>query len=417
MSSSDNFNEFENAIETSELRGHSKNSILLAFSKLFERASYYGIRAILILYASTNDTFVFETSDLIFLFGFFTGSVTLAQILGGIVGDLWLVNKRTALMGGLMQLVGAVLLCFPYIQMFYLGIGLVGVGTGFHYSNFNALYGKSYLKRLKSLDSGFVLLHGFVNLGSFVGIMMLSYLSEKWSFTAGFICAGVMSIFSVLLLFLSKQRDLKNIVLPKLKLSTRFLKISMILLFFIGFWLGHQLLSPDLFYVTDEISKSVETGILSGASINSLNSLFVALSAILLFIFWTFFHWNRYLKMGLGLVLGLTSFALILNVSPDLTESDLVIFVVSIALLGMAEVLITPTLSSAVVRYVSPKYFAIVFGLLFIPSRLTAVFSRLFENENGEFTEWSLDFGIGLFIVLSALGFLYSFIDHKYVKN
>ena len=170
---------------------HSKETLFFATSKVFERASYYGLRAILLLYM-IGETLKIEDSKALTIFGWLLGSLLFSQIIGGIFGDLIIGNKKSIIIGGIIQAIGAFILCVPSINGLYFGLFLVVLGNGFFTPNFTSNFGKLYLNKTKLLDSGFTILYFAINLGSFFGVLLIGYIGNKYGYNFGFIFSGVL---------------------------------------------------------------------------------------------------------------------------------------------------------------------------------------------------------------------------------
>ena len=96
-----------------------------------------------------------DSTEALVIYGWFAGSVVFSQILGALLGDLLIGNKKSIIIGGIIQSLGAFALCIPTTYGLYAGLFLIVLGNGFFTPNIISNYGKSYLNKTKLLDAGF----------------------------------------------------------------------------------------------------------------------------------------------------------------------------------------------------------------------------------------------------------------------
>ena len=165
---------------------HTKETFYYSLSRMLERASYYGLRTLIVLYM-VGETLKMENSEALNIYGWLTGSLVLSQIVGALLGDLLIGNRKSVVIGGIIQAIGAFSICIPSIIGLYIGLSLVVLGSGFFTPNITSNFGKLYLNKTKLLDSGFTIFYLTINLGSFLGVLLIGYLGEKFSYNIGFI--------------------------------------------------------------------------------------------------------------------------------------------------------------------------------------------------------------------------------------
>ena len=174
--------------------GHPRGLSTLFFTEMWERFSYYGMRAFLILYMTAPAAaggLGFADTDAASIYGTYTGSVWGAAILGGLVADRWLGQYRSVLIGGSVIALGHFSLAFKALPFFYLGLSLIVVGTGLLKPNVSILVGSLYEQGDARRDSGFSMFYMGINLGAFLGPLVAGYLAQRVDWHAGFACAGV----------------------------------------------------------------------------------------------------------------------------------------------------------------------------------------------------------------------------------
>ena len=171
--------------DTSGLFGHPRGLGTLFFTELWERFSYYGMRAILILYMVAPVTaggLGFDTKHAASIYGTYTMSVYLTALPGGMVADRWLGTRLAVLLGGIVIACGHFSMVFHNIAFFYLGMVLIAVGTGLLKPNISAMIGNLYGKDDPRRDSGFSIFYMGINIGAFIAPLTCGYLAQGESF-------------------------------------------------------------------------------------------------------------------------------------------------------------------------------------------------------------------------------------------
>src|SRR6185295_1419882 len=138
--------------------GHPRGLSTLFFTEMWERFSYYGMRAFLILYMTTaaaGGGLGFPDTKAASIYGLYTGSVWMMSILGGLVADRFLGQYRSVLVGGTLIALGHFSLAFPPLPFFYSGLGLIVLGTGLLKPNVSTLVGSLYPRGDTRRDAGF----------------------------------------------------------------------------------------------------------------------------------------------------------------------------------------------------------------------------------------------------------------------
>ena len=174
--------------------GHPRGLATLFFTEMWERFSYYGMRAFLILYMVTpvaQGGLGFSDVDAGSIYGTYTGSVWGAAILGGIIADRVLGQYRSVLYGGILIAAGHLTLTFRALPFFYSGLALIVVGTGLLKPNVSTIVGSLYPPGDPRRDAGFSIFYMGINLGAILGPLVAGYLAERVSWHTGFGCAAV----------------------------------------------------------------------------------------------------------------------------------------------------------------------------------------------------------------------------------
>ena len=174
--------------------GHPRGLSTLFFTEMWERFSYYGMRAFLILYMvapASAGGLGFADADAASIYGTYTGSVWGAAIFGGLVADRFLGQYRSVLIGGIIIAAGHFTLAFKALPFFYSGLVLIVVGTGLLKPNVSTLVGSLYEEGDARRDAGFSIFYMGINLGAFIGPLLAGWLAQRIDWHIGFASAGV----------------------------------------------------------------------------------------------------------------------------------------------------------------------------------------------------------------------------------
>ncbi len=189
--------------------GHPRGLATLFFTEMWERFSYYGMRAFLLLYMVTpaaQGGLGFSDPDGTSIYGTYTGSVWGAAILGGIVADRFLGQYRSVLIGGVIIALGHFALAFKALPFFYSGLALIVVGTGLLKPNVSTIVGSLYPAGDPRRDAGFSIFYMGINLGAFLGPLVAGYLAQRVGWHVGFACAGIGMSFGLVQYVLGRKR-------------------------------------------------------------------------------------------------------------------------------------------------------------------------------------------------------------------
>ncbi|MAR95868.1 MAG: MFS transporter [Gammaproteobacteria bacterium] len=196
----------------SEFLGHPKGLFVCFATEMWERFSYYGMRALLILYLTKHWNFSDATSYLIY--GAYTSLVYIMPVFGGMLADQILGSKKAVTYG-------AILLVFGHLgmtvesseQIFYLSLALIVSGVGFLKPNISTMVGALYDEGDPRRDSGFTIFYMGINIGAFTATLLCGYLGEEVGWAYGFGAAGIGMLFG-LIIFLQGQKHLEGLAEP-----------------------------------------------------------------------------------------------------------------------------------------------------------------------------------------------------------
>lgn len=174
--------------------GHPRGLATLYFTEVWERFSYYGMRGILILYlvnAIETGGMGLNDAKAGAIYGMYTAGVYLLALPGGWIADRILGQQRAVFTGGVIIAAGHFSMAIPTTLTFFLGLMLIVVGTGLLKPNVSAMVGDLYPDSGARRDAGFTIFYMGINIGAFVGPLVVGFLGEKINWHLGFSAAGV----------------------------------------------------------------------------------------------------------------------------------------------------------------------------------------------------------------------------------
>ncbi len=174
--------------------GHPRALSTLFFTEMWERFSYYGMRALLLLYMTaplTAGGLGFDAAQGGAIYGLYTSMVYLATLPGGWIADRLIGPRRAVLYGGILIAAGHFSMASSAMSMFYLGLFLIVIGTGLLKGNVSVIVGKLYAQGDIRRDAGFSIFYMGINLGAFLAPLICGYLGQQINWHLGFAAAGV----------------------------------------------------------------------------------------------------------------------------------------------------------------------------------------------------------------------------------
>ena len=203
------------APDQKEIFGHPVGLYILFFTEMWERFSYYGMRAILVLYlvsATTggNAGLGWTNAEALALYGWYTMLVYVASIPGGIIADKLWGQKRTVLIGGITLVIGHGILAVEEMWAFYSGLALIVAGVGMLKPNISTMVGGLYKEGDIRRDKGFTIFYIGINLGAFLSSLIVGYVGEQIGWHWGFGLAGIAMALG-LLVYLWGQKYLTDV--------------------------------------------------------------------------------------------------------------------------------------------------------------------------------------------------------------
>ncbi len=190
--------------------GHPAGLFVLFFTEMWERFSYYGMRALLVLFlvaSFVDEGWGWTRSEALMLFGWYTGLVYITPIFGGLIADKIMGYRNAIILGALLMTLGHASMAFEVFAdpFFYLGLGLLIIGNGLFKPNISSIVGQLYLNQGKEKDAGYTIFYMGINAGAFLGILLCGYIGEKVGWHYGFGLAGIFMFFGMLQFYFAQE--------------------------------------------------------------------------------------------------------------------------------------------------------------------------------------------------------------------
>jgi POT family proton-dependent oligopeptide transporter len=196
------------AVEDKQWFGHPRGLATCFFTEMWERFSYYGMRALLLLYMVApieKGGLGFATEKGASIYGWYTMGVYAMSIPGGWIADKFLGLYRSVLLGGIIIAAGHFMMAYPSLPTFYAGLISIVIGTGLLKPNVSGIVGTLYSKDDVRRDAGFSVFYMGINLGAFIAPLICGPLGQRINWHYGFGAAGVGMTFGVIQYVLGKK--------------------------------------------------------------------------------------------------------------------------------------------------------------------------------------------------------------------
>lgn len=190
------------SVANEKVLGHPSGLFLLFFTEMWERFSYYGMRALLTLFlvsAMGIGGWEWTPAEALTLYGIYTGLVYITPIFGGLIADKITGFRMAILLGAFLMTAGHASMAFETEASFYLGLGLIILGNGLFKPNISSIVGSLYKKNPERKDAAYTIFYMGINAGAFMGIMLCGYIGEKVGWSYGFGLAGVFMFLGMLM--------------------------------------------------------------------------------------------------------------------------------------------------------------------------------------------------------------------------
>jgi POT family proton-dependent oligopeptide transporter len=297
-----------------QILGHPRGLFLLFSTELWERFSYYAMRAILVLYltdTTRHGGLGWTTKDALDLYGTYTGLIYFTPVIGGWIADNYLGQRRSILIGGVLMALGQFTLAMPHPsfetipRVFYLGLTLLIIGNGLFKPNISTMVGDLYQAGDHRRDSAFTIFYMGINIGALLAGFIAGSVTHNLGWKAGFFAAGIGMVISLVAQMLFAQRwlgDIGRIPAAKRDLDKKQttrkapltrqeidrLKVILIMcLFVIVFWAGFEQAGGLMnIYTQQYTDRMIGRFEVPTEWFQSLNPFFIIICAPILATFW-----------------------------------------------------------------------------------------------------------------------------------
>ena len=422
-----------------ELFGHPIGLYILFFTEMWERFSYYGMRAILVLYITSkaigeNPGMGWTDLEALKLYGWYTMLVYVASIPGGIIADRILGQKKAVLWGGIILVAGHSVLAITQDWAFYTGLGLIIAGVGMLKPNISTMVGGLYQKGDERRDKGFTIFYIGINIGAFLSSLIVGYVGENIGWHYGFGLAGIGMALGLIVYLYGQQylrgvgdflgaadnpdneafnRPLTNIEVDRMKVM--FLSFLIIIVFWGAFEQAGGLMNLYADQKTDRMLGGFEV---PASWFQSLNAGFIITLGTLVAGFW--YRWkmkgreaSSLFKMALGVIIMGWGFLFMRFASQQFesTGSSAMFWLVLAYLFHtIGELCASPVALSFITKLAPAKYMAFMMGAYFAATGLGNKVAGLLGESAQSLGETTIFTGIAIFctvvgiLVIALLG-------------
>ena len=379
---------------------HPKGLYILFFTEMWERFSYYGMRAILVLYiysTAESNGLGWTKADALWLYGWYTMLVYVMSIPGGILADKFIGQKKAVMLGGLILVVGHGVLAVDAMWAFYTGLALIILGVGTLKPNISTMVGGLYPPGDERRDKGFTIFYIGINVGAFLSSITVALVANEWGWHYGFGLAGFgMALGQIV--FIMGQKHLKGIgdftkqatdlaiveatkrPLTKIE-KDRVIVLLISFLIIIVFWGAFEQAGGLLNIYTDEkIDRFVFGWEVPAGVFQSVNAFFIMVFGTAVAAYWVNRgHKNKetssLFKMAIGtMIMGLgflcMSFASLETGAEAFGKAGLYWLVLAYLFHTIGELCASPVALSFITKLAPVKYASIMMGLYFAATGL-----------------------------------------------
>ncbi|WP_136480074.1 peptide MFS transporter [Cognatitamlana onchidii] len=431
-------------IKQKELFGHPVGLYVLFFTEMWERFSYYGMRAILVLYLvaetqSQNAGLGWSNGEALSLYGTYTMLVYVMSIPGGWIADKFLGQKKSVLYGGILLVLGHSILAIEEMWAFYSGLGLIIAGVGMLKPNISTMVGGLYKQGDIRRDKGFTIFYIGINVGAFLSSLIVGYVGEVHGWHYGFGLAGIGMALGLIQYVIGQkhlahvgnflgtsdnQEDKEAMDKPLTKIEKdRVIVLFISFLLVIVFWGAFEQAGGLMnIYAMENTNRMLMGWEVPASWFQSLNAMFIIFLGTSVALFWA----NRKLKgkvstslfkMIVGLIIMGTGFFFMSAASSQFEStgaSAMYWLVLAYLFHTVGELCISPVALSYITKLAPVKYASLMMGVYFamtgFGNKLAGLLGESAEGL-GEFTVFT---GIAVFCV--AFGVLVLLFRNKLEK-
>ncbi|MDB3938004.1 peptide MFS transporter [Flavobacteriaceae bacterium] len=415
-----------------QIFGHPAGLYVLFFTEMWERFSYYGMRAILVLYLvaeSTPDTINpglnWETGAALSLYGTYTMLVYVASIPGGWIADNILGQKKSVLYGGILLVLGHSILAVEEMWAFYTGLGLIIAGVGMLKPNISSMVGGLYAQGDVRRDKGFIIFYIGINVGAFLSSLIVGYVGETYGWHYGFGLAGIGMALG-LAQYLYGQKYLRQVgdfigdnkseegkdvlkkpltSIEKDRLVVLFLSFILVIVFWGAFEQAGGLMN---IYASEKTDRLFMGWLVPASWFQSLNAMFIICLGTGVAGYWAKRKLKNQLssslfKMIIGLIIMGTGFFFMSAASTQYeTQGSSAMYWLVLAYLfhTIGELCISPVALSFITKLAPLKYASLTMGVYFAMTGFGNKLAGILGEASQSMGEFTIFTGIAIFCIV-----------------
>ncbi|TGJ99132.1 MFS transporter [Leptospira semungkisensis] len=366
---------------------HPKGLFVLFFVEMWERFSFYGMRALLVLFLTKS--WLMQDQEANRIYGVYNGFVYLTPILGGFLADRFLGYRRSIFIGATLMMFGHLSLALDQVSTFYLGLGLLILGNGFFKPCISTVVGRIYeLEGKPDLkDSGFTIFYFGINTGAVLGTWACANLAEYKGWHYGFGVAALGMLIGLIIFGILGRRVDANAFAPteirkedssdsqedKIKNRERIYAILVFSAVTITFWASFEQMGSSLNLIIDRyVDRNILGWEIPAANYQSLNPIFVMSLALIVSWMWKKFeeagrHVSTITKFCFGLtILGSGYLILSFATSHNAEKFSSIWIILAILLHTIGELFVSPVGLSLVTKLAPNKIASMMMGIWFL---------------------------------------------------
>ena len=420
-------------VKPKELFGHPVGLYVLFFTEMWERFSYYGMRAILVLYlvaeaTADNAGLGWSNGDALSLYGTYTMLVYVASIPGGIIADKLIGQRKSVLLGGILLVFGHSVLAVEEMWAFYTGLGLIIGGVGMLKPNISTMVGGLYKQGDIRRDKGFTIFYIGINVGAFLSSLIVGYVGEVYGWHYGFGLAGIGMALG-LIQYVLGQKHLKHVgnflgtseneeekaaskrplsKIEKDRVVVLFISFLLVIVFWGAFEQAGGLMN---IYASEKTNRMLMGWEVPASWFQSLNAMFIIIFGTVVAAYWAKRKLNGLLstslfKMILGLIIMGAGFFFMTGASmqyDDGGSSAMYWLVLAYLFHTIGELCLSPVALSYITKLSPVKYGSIMMGVYFAMTGFGNKLAGLLGESASELGEYTIFTGIAVFCVLFGL--------------
>ncbi|MCD6544315.1 MAG: peptide MFS transporter [Flavobacteriaceae bacterium] len=416
-----------------EIFGHPIGLFVLFFTEMWERFSFYGMRAILTLYlvsktTDLNNGLGWSNTEALELYGWYTMFVYLMSIPGGYIADKFIGQKKSVLYGGILLVLGHGILAYTEMWAFYTGLVLIVLGVGMLKPNISTMVGSLYQKGDIRRDKGFTIFYIGINIGSFLASIIVGYVGEVIGWHYGFGLAGIGMVLGLLVYYFGqpylkdignfigdskseKEKELLKKPLTKIE-KDRIIVLFISFLIVIVFWGAYEQAGGLLNLYAKEKTNRMFMGMEVPASwFQSLSALFIIIIGTTVARYWAKRklkgkNASSIFKMLVGLIIMGAGFLFMSAASLQFEKegsSAMYWLIFAYFLNVVGELSLSPVALSFITKLAPVKYASIMMGVYFAMTGIGNKLAGLLGESASQYGEFTIFTGIAVFCILFGL--------------